>query len=208
LLFDLIRGCDVTRISEIGWPTWHRSDLPVPFDDFAKALGYDGSGGEETDYVAKNFWVKFSRPVRAETLKADCFAMTIMGTEAEGGWWSVFRVPIVRVDNTLVPKESGDPPGTVRGASIVVEGGWLEDAVEGRHSIFRDGQAKVEFEIRGDFIVDCNGQTVDANARGLLPFPSGSDGPGDSFLSTFTIDKRIATPIPTKRKSQAEGVQS
>lgn len=207
LLFDLIRGCDVTRISEIGWPDWHRSDVPVAFDAFAKALGYSGAGGEETDYVAARFWVKFSRPVRADTLKADCFAMTIMGTEVEGGWWSVFRVPIVRVDQTLVPPEPGDPPGMVRGASIVVEGGWLEDAVEGRHSIFHDGQARVEFEIRGDFIVDCNGQTVDANARGLSPFPSGSDGPGDSFLSTFTVDRRAATSAPVKRKSQAEGVQ-
>jgi hypothetical protein len=208
LLFDLIRGCDVTRISETGWANWHRSDTPVPFDDFAKALGYSGAGGEQDQYVATSFWVRFSGPVHADTVKADCFAMTIMGTESEGGWWNVFRVPIIGVDFGSFAPEPGDPAGTVRGACIVVEGGWLEDAVEGRHSIFRDGQARVEFEVRGDFIVDCNGQTVDANARGLTPFPSGSDGPGDSYLSTFAVARRTANPIPVKRKSQAEGVQS
>jgi len=88
--------------------------------------------------------VKFSRPVRADTLKPDCFAMTVISTETEGGWWQVFRVPIVRIDTSLVPVESTDPAGHVRSARIVVSGGWLADAVYGRYSIFLAGQTRVE----------------------------------------------------------------
>jgi hypothetical protein len=208
LLFDLIGGCDVTRISEIGWKSWHRREEPISFDDFSKALGESGDG--QGEYVTNDFWVRFSRPVRKETVRADCFAMTVIGAEREGGWWQGFRVPIVRVDTTLVPAEPGDPANHVRGAKIVVDGGWLEDAVRGRNSIFLAGATRVEFEVRGDFIVDCNNQTVDANARGLTPFPTGSDGPGDAFLSTFTVDKRPEIAAKPKAYGQpvVEGVKS
>jgi hypothetical protein len=199
LLFDLIRGCDVTRISEIGWKAWHRLETPVPFDDFSKALGPSGQDADE--YVTTDFWVRFSRPVRASTVRPDCFAMTVLSNETEGGWWQPLRVPIIRVDTTVVAPHADDPANHVRGARIVVDGGWLEDAVRGRKSIFFAGPTRVEFEIRGDFIVDCNGQTLDANARGLLPFPSGSDGPGDAFLSTFTVGER---PPPSNRAKSTE----
>ena len=45
----------------------------------------------------------------------------------------------------------------------------------------------VEIEVRGDFIVDCNGQTVDANAVGLSPAPTGNGTPGGTFLSSFHV---------------------
>jgi hypothetical protein len=188
LLFDLIRGCDVTRISEIGWPDWHRASSPVMFEDFSNAFG--GSGNEEVEYVTTKFWVKFSRPVLARTVRPDCFAITVLGAEREGGWWQVLRVPIVRVDTTMEPAQPYDPPDVVRSARIVVDGGWLEDAVRGRVTVFHLQQTWVEIEIRGDFIVDCNGQTVDANARGILSSPTGNGSPGNSFLSTFTVEKR------------------
>ena len=41
LLFDLINGCDLTRIVDTGWKDWHRHDQPaVPFEDFAEAFGW------------------------------------------------------------------------------------------------------------------------------------------------------------------------
>lgn len=182
LLFDLIQGCDLTRIIEIGWKDWHRREEPVPFDDFSAAFG--AVSHEEDEYVSTLFWVKFSRPVRKDTLRRDCFAITVMSGEREGGWWQVLRVPIVRVETQA---EASDPAGYVSKATVVVDGAWVEDGVRGRRSLFMGSEACVEIEVRGDFIVDCNGQTVDANAIGLSPSPTGNGTPGDTFLSTFCV---------------------
>jgi len=187
LLFDLIRGCDLTRIIAIGWKDWHRLEEAIPFMDFWHALGPDGEDKQE--YVTEKFWVQFSRPVRRKTLRPDCFAMTVILTEREGGWWHTMRVPIVGVDTTGFPPHAGDPADHVRGATIVLDGAWVEDAVRGRKTHFGwPGQeVLVELEVRGDFIVDCNGQTVDANAAGLAPAPTGNGTLGGTFLSTFRV---------------------
>jgi len=184
LLFDLIRGCDLTRIIDISWKDWHRKADAVPFDEFSKHFGPAGEGEEE--YVTA-FSVRFSRPVHKETLRPDCFAITVMSSEHEGGWRETLRVPIVRIDTSKFPAEPDDPTDHVRGGSIVVEGSWLEDAVRGRKNRFLGAEAWVEIEVRGDFILDCNGQTVDANAAGLYPYPSGNGSPGGTFLSTFRV---------------------
>jgi hypothetical protein len=205
LLFDLINGCDVTRIIDTGWKAWHRSKTPVPFEAFSKAFGKQASGAME--YVTSDFWVKFSRPVRTNTLLPDCFAISVLATESEGGWWQTFRVPIIRVDTTLVPPEPGDPAGHVRSARIVVDGAWVEDGLRGRKTFFMAGQTRVEIEVRGDFIVDCNNQTVDANVRGLVAVPTGTDGPGDEYLSTFTVD-RNPDAKPKAFVQPAEGVKT
>ena len=175
LLFDLIRGCDLTRIKHIGWEGWHRGK--VSFEDFSDAFG--GVGHKQHEYVTRDFWVEFSRAVRRDTLLPDCFAMTVMSREREGGWWQVSRVPIVRVQT--------EPGDLVRRATIVVGGRWLEDAVRGSSTVFDDYEAHVEIEVRGDFIVDCNGQAVDANAVGLSPVPTGNGTPGGTFVSSFRV---------------------
>jgi hypothetical protein len=184
LLFDLVRGCDLTRIRKISWADWHRSVEAVPFEDFSAKFG-DPSPAEE-EQVTK-FWVEFSRPVRRDTLRSDCFAVSVMSADREGGWRHVSRVPIVRVDTDVVPPEPDDLAGYVRGGRIVVDGSWLGDAVRGGWTLFQGAQAWVEIEIRGDFILDCNGQTVDANAIGLSPYPSGNGTPGGTFLSCFRV---------------------
>jgi hypothetical protein len=97
------------------------------------------------------------------------------------------RVPIVRIDKGKYAPQPGDPPNHVRGGTIVVEGAWLEDAVRGRKNRFLGAEAWVEIEIRGDFILDCNGQAIDANAVGLMPYPSGNGCSGGTFLSTFRV---------------------
>jgi len=183
LLFDLIRGCDLTRISEIGWKDFHRKKEPVPFDEFSAALG--PAGNHQDVYISRDFWVKFSGPVRNDTVRPDCFVMTVMSPEREGGWLLTFRVPIV--DIQIAPPEPGDPPGHTRMATFVFDGAWTEDAFYGRRSIFIGSETRVEIEVRGDFIVDCNGQTVDANAVGLIPAPTGNGTPGDTFISTFSV---------------------
>ncbi len=192
LLFDLIRGCDLTRICDIGWKDWHRRDA-IPFKDFSLAFGKEGKG--ETEYVTNKFTVEFSRPVRLKTLQPDCFAITVMSVETEGGWWQVFRVPIVGLE--MITK-AGDPPNHVRGAKIVVDGAWVEDGLRGRRSVFLAGETTVEIEVRGDLIIDCNGQPVDANAVGLLAYPTGNGSPGGTFFSSF----RVAAPEPDRPSSK------
>jgi len=184
LLFDLIRGCDLTRISRISWEPWHRSEEPVSFADFDDRFGKVSQNEEK--YIT-DFTVEFSRPVRKETLRRpDCFAFTVMSVEPEGGWRETLRVPIVEINTDAFP--SPDPSGDyVLGGSIVVDGAWLEDAVRGRKSRFVGAQAWVEIEIRGDYILDCNGQAVDANAVGLSAYPSGNGTPGGTFLSCFRV---------------------
>jgi len=165
LLFDLINGCDLTRI-EIGWKDWHRRE--VHFKHFDEAFG--AKGYDKPEYVTR-FWVTFSRAVRKHTVLPDCFAVTVLIGEREGGWWTVYRVPVTRVELS--------PDG--RRATVVVDGAWVEDGLRGRRSIFIDTESWVEIEIRGDLIDDCNGQKVDANGNGT---------PGGTFLSSFRVGAR------------------
>jgi hypothetical protein len=185
LLFDLIQGCDLTTITKIGWAPWHRQKDPIDFDEFSRAFG--PKGDDQPEYVTEDFWVEFSRPVRRDTLQPDCFAMTVFYTEREGGWLQSFRVPIVKVDTKKVPAQPGDPQHHVRSARLIVDGGWVEDGLRGRKTVFQDSETRIEIEVRGDFIIDCNGQAVDANAVGCSPVPTGNGTSGGTFLSTFGV---------------------
>lgn len=205
LLFDLIRGCDLTRIDGVSWKDWHRKDkdYQVPFEDFSAKFGAPAYG--QNEYVT-DFSVTFSRPVRLNTLLADCFAMTALSREREGNWLEVQRVPIVRLEP--IPCEP-DVPKHVRGAKVVVAGGWVEDALRGRATVFFS-ETWIEIEVRGDFILDCNGQPVDANAVGRSAVLTGNGTPGGTFLSTFLVAAREPYARPAARDAQdrAKGAAS
>lgn len=182
LLFDLIRGCDLTRISAIGWKPWHRLDTLVPYKDFQASFG-DEDPADNTRNLTRDYWVEFSRPVRADTVRPDCFSMTITIAEDEAGWYESRRVPIIDVI-----KSGGPDPQHITRATLVVEAGWATDAVTvKKHKIFNKDEALVEIAVFGDYIVDCNGQTVDANAVGLSPAPTGNGTPGGTFHSNFRV---------------------
>lgn len=200
VLFDLIRGCDLTRISTIGWASWHRSRKPIEWEDFEASFGM--LSGADLDRMRRSrdrrdrfpvstlrFWVAFSRPVRQDTVRADCFSMSVLSAEEEGGWTGIYLVPILNVETAAAP---GTPAGLVTRATLVVDGRWLYDAIRGSKTIFDDSPVTVEIEVRGDLIVDCNGQTVDANNHGLLPGPTGNGTPGGTFLSSFQVQQRYA----------------
>jgi hypothetical protein len=181
LLFDLIRGCDLTHITEIGWQEWHRRDEPVPLSEFKSAFGVSAKNGS----VSEKLWLRFSRPVRRDNLLPDCFVMNVLVREGESGWWQTYRVPIERLqtrsDDTFVME-----------ARVVVDSHWLQDAVLGGYTRFRGPEIRVEIEIHGDFIVDCNGQAVDANAVGLRAVPSGNGTPGGTFRSSFQVSPDLS----------------
>lgn len=207
LLFDLIRGCDLTRIEEIGWWEWHREKELVPFQAFSDAFGDPEKSDKK--HVTEKFWVRFSGPVRKKTLRADCVAMTVISAEHESGWWQSLRVPILGLDTNGF-FEPGDPEDCVRGGRVIVDRGWVKDAVRSSWNRFRQG-CRVEIEIRGDFIVDCNGQAVDANAIGLLQQgPFGNGAPGGTFLSTFRVEPLREAPYRTDDDSaeRHQGVSS
>ena len=183
LLFDLIRGCDLTRISAISWANWHRNrDGIVDVDQFADKFGTEtavGSGKNRTD-----FWIEFSRSVDVETIKADCFTMTLIARDDEDGWGRTLRVPIVGVEVDETKKK-----GYSTTARILVDSRWANGALRGI-SVFGSGITRFEIAVRGDYLLDCNGQMVDANARGLESAPTGNGTPGDTFFSTFLVAKR------------------
>ena len=79
-------------------------------------------------------------------------------------------MPILDVRNRRRP---GTPAGLVTRATLVVDAGWVDDAIRAARRSSTRTRRTVEIEIRGDFIVDCNGQTIDANAVGLSPAPTG-----------------------------------
>ena len=192
-LFDLIRGCDLTRISAIGWADWHRSEKLIGWKEFMASFGAE-TGPESGRNVTAKYWVEFSRPVRDDTVRADCFSMTVIVNEDEAGWGVPRRVPILDVEKSAAPDT---PAGFVTRATLVVDAPSVDDAIESRKTIFNHDTSAVEIEVRGDFIVDCNGQTIDANAIGLSPAPTGNGTPGGTFFSSFHVqarDSRSPTP--------------
>lgn len=192
LLFDLIRGCDLTVIDSISWANWHRLDKPLDCADFAAFFSPDDRPPKR---CVTKFWLRFSRPVQRATLRPDCFAITVVGPEEDSGWGQALRVPIIDLEPT---SQSGDPPGHARAVALVVDGEWVLDELKSKRSIFRNENSLVEIEVRGDFILDCNGQAVDANAVGLRPAPTGNGTPGGTFRSTFTVAPAGAAPRDAK----------
>ncbi|NHZ64616.1 hypothetical protein [Massilia genomosp. 1] len=188
LLFDLIRGCDLTHINFISWENWLAPGYIVDWDDFEACFAPERSrplGGCIT-----TFEVGFSRPVRKASVTPDCFALRFLIRQREGGWLVPMRAPIVRIDF------ADTDPDLATGASLVVGWGWVSDAVRGLQTEFEGTKVGVEIEIRGDHILDCNGQAVDANARGHSGAPTGNGTPGGTYLSHFTVGEKPAKPDP------------
>lgn len=186
LLYDLIRGRDLTRIAKIGWEDWHRrSDKIMPFAELAELFPHRADG-------LTGLTVTFSGPLQRDTLRADCVAIHVTFKEYRTGWGETFRVPLRRpvYDEATCTM------------TLVVEPGWVGDEIVSENSAFRAEVGLVEIEVRGDFILDCCGQAVDANAIGLAAPPAtGNGAPGGTFRSTFYAgesghDKWPAPTIP------------
>lgn len=187
LLFDLIRGCDLTRISNISWGEWHRASM-VPweiFNDFFDNRPF----GEDKKSCLTTLTIDFSRPVLRSTLTPDCVSMTFLIRQREGGWQLPARAPITGIYHKNV---SGDEQEFAQRAVLVVSWGWVKDALRSSENEFERKGTLVEIEIYGDYILDCNNQPVDAEARGNWPFPSGNGSPGGTFRSNFRLAAKPA----------------
>jgi hypothetical protein len=193
LLFDLIRGCDLTRIRAVSWEPWHRER--VSFADFKKSFGpEDGSANDGKGARLTTFSVQFSKPVQIATIRPDCFAMTVIARDDEDAWGRTLRVPIVnvRIDDSD-PKDKD----LAMGATLMVDSDWAQGALDDV-SVFAKHVTRVEILVRGDYLLDCNGIPVDANARGASAAPTGNGVPGDTYISTFIVEEMRPDDYETK----------
>jgi hypothetical protein len=184
LLFDLIRGCDLTYIASVQWCGLHRKT--VEYSKFANFFPDPVADGNRLVSLTE-FVVNFSGPVQASTIDIHCVAMRIF--YRDGGWVRAYYVPIVDF--------VADSSPWATSARIVVDGEWVTEKIKGTpEDLFRrkDYPVQVEIEIRGDYILDRCGQPVDASVRGVLEaldgsaMPGGSGTPGGTLISRFCVE--------------------
>jgi len=188
LLYDLIRGCDLTRIKCLSWGKWHRRAEHVPWDEFIHKIH-----GEITEHhdLKTGLALQFTGPVLEKTVRTDCFSIRFSVPGEWPGWRSAMFVPITRVEK---PHHPGDPPETTRQVTLCVRPDWYEELTSHASRVRREG-ATVRIEVNGDYILDCHGQPIDANARGFAlreeedcPVqPSGNGTPGGVLVSQFRV---------------------
>ena len=190
-LFDLIRGCDLTRIGDVGWRDWlptGRRIVPLSafqamFDQPAAAENYTPRRRQPSrGAVTTHFTVAFTGPVRAETLTPDVLTLSLLQRELREDVSDIVRVPIVQL--VPFPPEAGDPPQTTRGFTVLVDRAFWEGEINPDDASGFERPTIVEIEIRADWILDCNGQEVAGGGR--YP-PSTGCVPGGRFLSSFTV---------------------
>lgn len=175
-LYDLIRGCDLTRIIDVSWKHWVEE---VALNDFTTFL--EPPAGSDPAHKT-GFRVEFSRPVKVEALKRrpDIVGFTFLKTD-RSGWFDPLRLPIL----ALIPE--AEENGMTRAFNIGVESGWITEEVKARDSALSGGRFAIEIEIRCDLIEDCVGVPVDGNARGMALVPSGNGTPGGTHFSCFRV---------------------
>lgn len=191
LLYDLIRGCDLTRIGCLSWGEWHRRRHRVPWEEFLRKLKGEEPHALENEVRITGFEVAFTGPVKNETVRPDCFALKFT---VGRNWRETHSVEIVEV--ILSGRLEHDPPETSRRATLCVSDESFEDLTCHGSRIRREG-AEVCIEVRGDYILDCYEQAVDANAHGFALHgdwcedvrPSGNGTPGGTLVSTFRVDR-------------------
>ncbi len=199
LLFDLIRGCDLTRIEDVGWCKWLAPDTVVPFSDFAEMFKPEFDGRFAKNPVRTNFRVRFTGPVQSSSLTSDVITVTLLQSSTNEDLSNVMRIPVV----TVVPDkwEKIDPKGTTRGFSLDIGSGFYMGEIDKQTKSGFETETVVEIEIRCDFIDDCNGQMVAGGGRTL---PSRGTVPGGRFLTSFTVvpDHAYAQYAPSSGGAQ------
>jgi hypothetical protein len=196
LLFDLVRGCDLTHIREISWEAWHRRGRknPVLWSEFQSMFCFDREvrrGDERTGFFTgykTKFIVTFSGQVKRESIRTDAVVIRVITSEGGTGWGRTRTIPVVHLDST---PSRGDPDGPLTDQFVVeVRRRWVNDEIkEDGESELRENDFVVEFEVRGDLLEDCEGLTVDANPRGLAAAPTGNGTPGGTFISRFAVKR-------------------
>ena len=165
MLFDLIRGCDLTRINDLSWLYWpkllkDKEGKPVDGEIAVEwQVFYDAIVQDVTSYAAAHPWLKytdwfakrdpnsavrenvtkfeigFSGPVRINTVTPHAISISGFFPDNDTGWNKVLRFPITRI--LYRPADPGDPRDTTRRVMIVVHHDWVHDEIIGNKSEFR-----------------------------------------------------------------------
>lgn len=202
-LFDLIRGCDLTVIDDVGWLNWHqrpdevfsRRDFRAMFDPPAQTgddedeQGEDNEedSGEVADAVTASrthFWVSLSGPVQIASLTTDIMTISLVYADDFEDIRRLVRIPIVGI--WYDPPSNDDPAGTTRRFGPLVSARYYEGEIRPKNASGLDRFNLVEIDIDGDRVIDAAGQAVDANTRGLM-LPSGNGTRGGQFRSRFAV---------------------
>jgi hypothetical protein len=196
LLYDLIRGCDLTRISKTSWQEWHRSSVEMPWETFFDMFFETPlKTGEEPREVPTKFVITFSDKIRRDTLRRDAVIMTAITVEKNSNWRVTKRVPIAKLDSAPSAESKSADPDLTDQVRIVVYYDWIQDELlRGSGSDLAIEDFVIEIEVRGDLITDCHGQSVDANASGRHAVPSGNGTPGGTYVSSFPVTGKPDNP--------------
>jgi len=200
VLFDLIRGCDLTRIKDVGWRKFLATpDDKIAFEDYS-AMFVGGKAGNRTPPpVDTRFWVLFSGPVQAASLSPHVIAITLLHWDSDDAVRLMRRLPVTGIK--VAPTLPGDPPGSTRAFVPIVHGNyWLEEIYSTASAYDEREGTIVEIGVRGGLVVDSNGQLVAAGGGWLETRPG---WPGSDFISAFTVtapSRRAAAPVRRKAK--------
>lgn len=207
LLFELIRGCDLTRITRISWVDWAQGEGIVTWKDFRDSFKENDTAGldDPENECRTEFDIEFSGPVLVDTLRPDVVTITAFFRETSSGWGVPYRVPISRL--VWDPPSGNDPADTTRRAIVVVRRSWFRDEIENLRQ--RDSKFDVDYErprryplvevtIDGNRILACGRMQVDANANGPMIVPTGNGSPGGTCTFTF----RVAPEPPEPRRAR------
>lgn len=189
LLYDLLRGCDLTRIAWIGWGKWHRREARVEWEEFARMFK-GGPHWKIEEPVETEFVFRFTGPVVADSfVRRDAIAITVIAIDQSTGWELVRRVPIARLDTRPNADPAKLPAGTTDQVRVYVTGDWAHDELEPGRSWLSDREFAVELELRGDLVRDCREKAVDGNTdpHQRDGAPSGNGTAGGTFFSTFRV---------------------
>jgi len=197
MLFDLIRGCDLTRIHAVGWShLLGRPDRSASFEEFAEMFVGGKPDSRSPRPVDSLFWVLFTGPVQVASLSPEAITITLLHWDSDGAVRFVRRLPIVELK--VAQRLATDPPDTTRAFQPIVHGNyWLEDIYSSASAFDEREGTIVEIGVRGGMIVDAAGQLVAAGG-GYLETRAG--WPGSDFISAFTVKAPSASARKTVRR--------